>query len=105
MMNPSQPSYAPDDAAELPCAAGLLAATLTLMSSFAVPEPEVRVDAVTLRRLMARRIVANLFFLHQHPALPPGLRLVASRLHDRWQTLAPCEVTVMPADEESARLH
>lgn len=105
MMNPSQPPSAPDDAAELPCAAGLLAATLALMSGFAMPEPEARVDAATLRRLTARKIVANLFFLQQHPAPPPGLRLVASRLHHRWQTLVPCEVAVTPADGKPARLH
>ena len=73
---------------ELPCAIGLLAATLALMTGHAAPEPAARVDPGTLQRLTARKIVSNLFFLQRHPALPPALRQVAARLHGRWGLLA-----------------
>lgn len=79
---------------DLPCAAGLLAATLALMTGHARPEPGASVDAATLRRLTARKIVSNLFFLQHHPQLPPGLRQVAAQLQARWQPLA-----------DEARLH
>lgn len=72
----------------LPCAVGLLAATLALMTGHAAPDPTARVDAATLQQLTARKIVSNLFFLQQHPHLPPGLRQVASQLHARWLPLA-----------------
>lgn len=72
----------------LPCAHGLLAATMALMTGHALPAPDARVDEATLRRLTARKIVSNLFFLQHHPDLPPGLRQVAAQLHARWQPLA-----------------
>jgi hypothetical protein len=77
--------HAPDGP---PCAVGLLAATLALMTCHAAPEPDARVDASTQRCLMARKIVSNLFFLHHHPDLPERLRLVVGRLHARWSALA-----------------
>ncbi|MCP5289679.1 MAG: hypothetical protein H6931_11265 [Burkholderiaceae bacterium] len=77
------------DRAGMPCAFGMLAATMALMTSHAAPEPTARVDAETLRRLTVRKIVSNLCFLQQHPALPPALRRVVARLHARWIELAP----------------
>lgn len=66
----------------------MLAATMALMTSHAAPEPAARVDADTLRRLTARKVVSNLFFLRQHPALPAGMRRVLDRLHGQWLPLA-----------------
>lgn len=74
----------------MPCAVGLLAGTLALMTAHASPEPTARVDAVTQRRLMARKIVSNLFFLQHHPDAPPPLRQVAANMHERWLPLAGC---------------
>lgn len=88
----------PDGAGELPCAVGLLASTLMLMTGVAVPAPgpdpdpepgpDGRADARAQRHVQARRIVANLYFLQHHPALPPGLRQVAAHLHARWVSVA-----------------
>jgi hypothetical protein len=81
-----------DDAQAVgPCAFGLLVGTLALMTAHATPEPAAREDTTTLRRLMARKIVSNLFFLQQHPDAPPPLRQVATRLHARWLPLAQIE--------------
>jgi hypothetical protein len=57
------------------------------MTAHATPEPHSLVDAPTLRRLMARKIVSNLFFLQHHPDAPPPLRAVAAQLHARWVRL------------------
>ena len=77
------------DDASGPCALGLLMGTLALMTAHAVPEPAARADAATLRRLVGRKIVSNLYFLQHHPDAPPPLRQVAARLHARWLPLAP----------------
>lgn len=71
-----------------PCAAGLLAGTLALMTRWAAPEPTARIDAARQRHLMARKIVSNLLFLRRHPQLPEGLRLVATKLHVAWSEIA-----------------
>ncbi len=96
-----------DDSADAPCAIALLAGTLALMTGHAAPEPGARVDADTLRRLTARKIVSNLFFLQHHPALPPGLRQVASQLHGRWVMLAQSAGQPLPSHTagESSVLH
>lgn len=75
------------DEEALPCSVALIAATLSLMTAHAAPEPTARVDAACQRRLMARKIVSNLFFLQHHPELPPGLRQVAAHAHGRWQAV------------------
>jgi hypothetical protein len=82
-----------DGADELPCAGGLLAGTLALMTAWAAPEPAARIDVLQQRRLMARKIVSNLFFLREHPALPPGLRMVVAKLHARWSEVAQSDAT------------
>jgi hypothetical protein len=71
----------------LPCAVGLIAATMSLMTMHSMPEAAAdgaAADAATLRRLIERKIVSNLLFLQQHPDLPPGLRQVACQLRQRW---------------------
>jgi hypothetical protein len=68
-----------------PCPAGLLAGTLDLMTRWADALP----DATSPhRRLLARRIASQLFFLREHPEVPGGLRFVATRLHARWTEIA-----------------
>lgn len=86
--DPSVPAASADDGIALPCDQALLAATLALMTAYANPCPAARVDAATQRRLMARRIVSNLFFLREHPALGPGMRQVVGAVHGHWVTLA-----------------
>ncbi len=79
----------------LPCDEALLAATLALMSAYAGPAADARIDAAAQRRLMARKIVSNLALLCGHPQLSPGLRQVAGTLHRHWSTLlAPAAVAL-----------
>lgn len=66
-----------------PCCVALLAGTLTLMTAFADDTGD-RTGAATQRRMMARKIASNLFFLSQHPDLPPPFRTVAARLQAGW---------------------
>jgi len=82
------PHIEDDDAPTLPCAGGLLAGTLALMTCWAQPEPDAALDGVQQRVLMARKIVSNLVLLRDHPDLPPGLRVVSTRLHARWCAIA-----------------
>lgn len=72
----------------LPCEQALLAATLALMTAYAGPAEGARVDAATQRVLMAHKIVSNLFFLREHPALGAGMRQVVSTVHGHWLALA-----------------
>ena len=99
-----------DDAPALPCAGGLLAGTLALMTCWAQPEPDAAIDGAQQRALMARKIVSNLFLLREHPDLPPGLRLVATRLHARWGAIAerspePPREAPLPAHHTGSALH
>lgn len=71
----------------LPCDQALLAATLALMTAYAGPAAGARVDAETQRRLMAHKIVCNLCFLREHPALGAGMRQVVSTVHRHWLAL------------------
>lgn len=72
----------------MPCALGLLVGTLALMTAHASPEAAPHLDATIQRRLLARKIVSNLFFLQHHPDAPPPLRQVAINLHARWLPIA-----------------
>jgi hypothetical protein len=74
--------------AELPCAYGMLAACVALMTAFAQPAPDARVDAACQRRLMARKLVSHFFFLGAHPGLPPAFRQVMSNAHAMWMQVA-----------------
>lgn len=66
----------------------LLAATLALMTAYAGPPHDARVDAATLRCLMARKIVLTLERLRAHPALSDGLRQVVATAQGHWAQLA-----------------
>ncbi len=78
-----------DAPALLPCAVGLIAGTLALMTCWASPAPGTDgQDEAQMRALMARKIASNLYFLRAHPDLVPGLRQVISKVHQRWVLLA-----------------
>lgn len=81
---------APDseDTAAYPCVQGLIAANVALMTAYAHPAPDARLDAEAQRRLLARKVVSNLFFLCEHPLLSPGLRQVMANARQHWLTLA-----------------
>lgn len=84
-----QPTPFEDTAAPaLPCAGGLIAGTLALMTCWAAPEADAPVSAEHQRALMARKIVSNLFFLREHPDISPCLRQVIGKVHQRWLRLA-----------------
>ena len=70
-----------------PCAFGLVAATVALMTSYAQPEPGGRLDPDDMRRLIARKIIANLAQLRAHPNLPQGLCHVMAKAHAEWSRL------------------
>jgi hypothetical protein len=82
-----QSAVPPDDAVsgDLPCAGGLIAGTLALMTSWAAP-PDAACAAQ--RPLLARKIVSNLFFLRHHPDLGEPMRRVIGKVHERWLPLA-----------------
>jgi hypothetical protein len=89
----------------LPCALGLLVGTLALMTGHAAPAPGNRAACAVQHRLMARKIVSNLFYLQSHPDAPAPLRQVAAQLRARWLPLAQASVPApgMPAEgSESA---
>ncbi|GIX25802.1 MAG: hypothetical protein KatS3mg122_3033 [Caldimonas sp.] len=69
---------------ELPCAEGLLAASLALMTGYSDPAA-----CPAHRPLLARKISENLAALCEHPLLNPNFRTVLWGLCQRWQ--ARCE--------------
>lgn len=82
------PGTAPADDHELPCPHALIASTLALMTTWADPAPGCALDVASLRSLLARKLVSNLFFLAEHPALSPAMRQVMTQARERWQVLA-----------------
>lgn len=72
----------------LPCAGGLIAGTLALMTCWAEPERSAHASPAQQRDLMARKIASNLYFLRQHPDVSPGMRRVICKVHERWARLA-----------------
>lgn len=71
-----------------PCLEALVAGTLALMTCWATPSLETVTLSNSQRTLMARKIVANLFFLKTHPQTSSGLRQILARAHERWVLLA-----------------
>ncbi|MBN8487338.1 MAG: hypothetical protein J0M20_06390 [Burkholderiales bacterium] len=70
------------------CIDALIAGTVALMTAWADPCPQARLSAVDLRRVLARKVVTNLFFLQYHPRLRPELRQSLAQAHARWVGLA-----------------
>lgn len=81
---------AADDDADLPLPSleALVAGTVALMTTWAAPCPDARIDAAGQRSLLARKVVSNLFFLQHHPCASPALRQVMANAHQRWVALA-----------------
>ena len=77
-----------NDQLETPCAFGLLAATVALMTRYADPAQEAKIGIDKMRNLLARKIVSNLFFLQHHPSVPPGFGQVMAQAHQHWVDLA-----------------
>ena len=103
-----------DDKPRLPCVNGLLAGTLALMTTWAMPENDASVELRHRRLLIARKIVANLALLRQHADVSPALRLVMGKVGERWASLAlehghgaaPFEAgPATPGAAEPVRLH
>ena len=77
-----------NDTPQKPCAFGLLAATVSLMTRYADPAPDAKVGKDKMRDLLARKIVSNLFFLKHHPDLPAGFGQVMAQAHQHWESIA-----------------
>jgi hypothetical protein len=77
-----------DDVTDWPCAEALLAGAVALMTTWADPCPNCTLGPTAQRRLVARKVVSNLYFLQQHPALGPELRGVMAQAHQRWVGVA-----------------
>jgi hypothetical protein len=92
----------PEDDLNPPCLEALVAGTLALMTCWAAPAGDAKVSAGKQRTLMARKIIANLFFLKHHPHASPGLRQVMARAHERWvlvaESAADASVVTLPSD-------
>jgi hypothetical protein len=73
---------------ELPSIDALIAGTVALMTTWADPCPHAKLPRDDLRRLVARKVVSNLFFLQHHPLLSPPLRQSLAQAHARWVGLA-----------------
>lgn len=93
------------DADALPSIDALIAGTVALMTAWADPCPQARLAPVDLRRVLARKVVSNLFFLQHHPHASPGLRQSLSQAHARWVDLAqqaqPGDVALVTAEGQS----
>lgn len=85
------PCHRADDPMQPPCIEALIAATVALMTCWADPAPNARANGPEQRRLLGRKIVSNLFFLHHHPELGSGLRQVLGNAHARWAAVAHAE--------------
>jgi len=85
-MNPADPDAPEHD--ELPSLDALIAGTVALMTAWADPCPHAPVGPEHLRRLIARKVVSNLFFLQHHPCATPEVRHVLANAHGHWVSLA-----------------
>lgn len=81
----------------LPCAGGLLAGTIALMTCWAAPERSAHASQEQQRLLMARKIASNLYLLREHPDVGSGMRQVIGKAHERWLLLA----HALPAENEA----
>ena len=95
----------------VPCAQALVAGTVALMTAWADPCPDGTLGQAGQRHLLARKVVSNLFFLQQHPALGNELKQVMARAHQRWVGLAqtpaapPATEPVVPLSMPGRVLH
>lgn len=84
-----QGTDADPDAPPTPCAEGMLAATLALMTGYAehCMRPDPAGGKPALPRLLAAKAASNLFFLAGNPALSVPMRATLWRLRGHWQAL------------------
>lgn len=82
--------HAADDDADLPVPSleALVAGTVALMTTWAAPCRDARLDVATQRSLLARKVVCNLAFLQNHPCASQALRQVMANAHVRWVEVA-----------------
>lgn len=85
---PADASAEDADRLPMPSVEGMVAATLALMTAWAAPCPDARVDPATLRRLLAHKVVSNLYFLKEHPLAGAALRQVVAQVHACWTDVA-----------------
>lgn len=93
---------APLEAGELPSIDALIAGTVALMTAWADPCPQSRLEPADLRRLLARKVVSNLFFLQHHPHAQPALRQSLAQAHARWVALVHPEQPCCSGNAEPA---
>lgn len=97
-----------DDEQALPCLETLIAGTLALMTAWAIPAPQDEAGRRAHRRLLARKIVSDLYFVQQHPQACPQLRQVVANVHRRWLALnhsGAASVLGQAAAEQGPLLH
>lgn len=82
-----------DDDLPLPSLEALVAGTVALMTTWADPSPDARLDATGQRSLLARKIVSNLFFIQNHPCASTAFRQVMANAHQRWVAMAQTPAT------------
>ena len=87
-----------EDETSVPCAEALVAGTVALMTTWAIPCPGCSLPQAQQRDLLARKVASNLFFLKQHPALGPAMRLVMARAHQWWASVVPSATVAEPTD-------
>lgn len=77
------------DEARAPCAEGMLAATLALMTGFAehCARPDAASGGPAMTRRLAAKAASNLFFLAGNPALSEPMRATLWRLRRHWEAL------------------
>ena len=95
----------PPEAGTLPELDALLAGTLALLTAWADPCPRARLPAPDLRRVLACKVVSNLFFLQHHPHTPPGLRQVMAHSHAHWQLLAQPHAAMATPGADTSAVH
>lgn len=85
------------DATPAPCANALTVGTFALMTRWAATPENARAgdgpNAALLRTLLARKIVSNLFFLMNHPAVPVPVARALANAHAQWAGLADAPVS------------
>lgn len=99
------PRFDDPDPDVMPCADALVAGTVALMTTWADPCSHSRLAPREQRALIARKVVSNLYFLRQHPALCPELRQVMAMAHERWSALAQSAQEPLADEPPAVRLH
>lgn len=81
---------------ELPCADGLMAAGIALMTAFAQPASNACQPPAKLRLLLARKIVSHLEVMGRHPAIQAPLRQVLAQARVHWLQVLQSELAAQP---------